>query len=105
MARKHPRTHPPEFRRKVVELARAGRGADELASEFQLAPQTVRNWIKRDDLDAGRRSDGLTAEENAELSRLRREVKQLKIEREILSKAGASSTGQRNSSLSVAAGV
>jgi len=69
--------YPPEFRRKVVELARAGRGADELASEFQLASRTVRDWIKRDDLDFARRSDGLTAEENAELSRLRHEVQQL----------------------------
>ena len=85
MARKHPRAYPPNFRQKVVDLARAGRSLDGLASEFGLARQTVRNWVKQIDLDTGRRTDGLTSEERAELSRLRRENKQLKIEREILS--------------------
>jgi transposase len=89
MARKHPRSYPPDFRHKVVELARAGRRPDDLASEFELAPQTVRNWLKQDDLDAGRRSDGLTSEEHREFSRLRRENKRLTIENEILSKAAA----------------
>jgi transposase len=89
MARKSTQAYPPEFRQKVVELAQAGRHPDELATEFSLARQTVRNWIKQFDLDAGRRSDGLTSDERTELSRLRRENKQLKIEREILSKAAA----------------
>jgi transposase len=73
MARKSTRAYPPEFRRKVVEPAQAGRHPDELATEFSLARQTVRNWIKQSDLDAGVRSDGLTGEERTELSRLRRE--------------------------------
>ena len=73
MARKHTKAYSPEFRQKVVELAR----------------QTVRNWIGQADLDGGRRNDGLTSEERVELSRLRRENKQLKIEREILSRAAA----------------
>jgi len=68
---KHPRSYPPDFREKVVELARTGRKLDDLADEFGLARQTVRNWVKHADLDAGRRSDGLTSEERAELSRLR----------------------------------
>jgi transposase len=89
MARKRPHAYPPEFRQQIVELARAGRGLDDLASEFGLARQTVRNWVKQVDLDSGRRTDGLTSEERSELSRLRRENKQLKIEREILSKAAA----------------
>jgi transposase len=89
MARKHPKAYPPEFRQKVVELARSGRQPDDLAHEFSLARQTVRNWIKQFDLDSGHRNDGLTTEERAELFRLRRENKQLKIEREILSKAAA----------------
>ena len=58
MPQKHTRAYPADFRHKVVELARAGRGADELADEFKLARQTVRNWIKQADLDSGRRSDG-----------------------------------------------
>lgn len=89
MARKRPHAYPLDFRQKVVELARSGRLPDDLASEFGLARQTVRNWIKQADLDSGRRADGLTSEERTELSRLRRENKQLKIEREILSKAAA----------------
>ncbi len=87
--RKHPRAYPPEFRQKVVELARSGRHLDDLAREFSLAPQTVRNWVKQHDLDAGTRSDGLTTEERKELSKLKREVKRLTIENEILSKAAA----------------
>ena len=89
MARKHPRSYPPDFRQKVIELARSGRRLDDLASEFQLAPQTVRNWVKQADLDTGVRKDGLTSEERVEFSRLRRENKRLTIENEILSKAAA----------------
>jgi transposase len=89
MARKHPQSYPPDFRQKVVELARSGRMPDDLATEFGLARQTVRNWIKQYELDSGGRKDGLTTEERTELFKLRRENKQLKIEREILSKAAA----------------
>ena len=81
--------YPPEFRRQMVELVRAGRTADELATEFEPSHQTIRDWVKQADLDEGRRTDGLTSEERAELARLRREVKQLRLEREILSKAAA----------------
>lgn len=89
MASKHPRSYPPDFRQKVVELARSGRRLDDLAVEFQLARQTVRNWVKQADLDAGARTDGLTTEERKELSKLRRKNKRLTIENEILSKAAA----------------
>lgn len=89
MARKRPRCYPPEFRYHLVELARAGRRPEDLAREFELSAQTVRNWLKQADLDSGRRSDGLTTAEREELGRLRRENKQLRIEREILSKAAA----------------
>jgi transposase len=78
-----------EFRLNVIELARAGRRADELAVEFKLSEQTIRNWVKQADLDQGRRGDGLTTAERDELARLRKENKQLRIEREILGKAAA----------------
>jgi transposase len=87
--RKHPRAYPPEFRRKIIELARSGRRLDELAREFSLAPQTVRNWCKQHELDAGVRTDGLTSEERAEFAKLKRENKRLTIENDILSKAAA----------------
>jgi transposase len=69
--------------------ARAGRRPEDLAAEFELSNQTIRNWIRQADLDAGKRTDGLTREERAELFMLRKKVKQLTIEREILSKAAA----------------
>ena len=89
MARKHTRAYPAEFRLKIVELARAGRGADNLATEFKLARQTVRNWIKQAQIDTARRNDGLTTAEHEEISRLRKRVRQLETERDILSKAAA----------------
>ncbi len=51
--------------------------------------QAIRNWVKQADLDGGQRSDGLTSQEQDELRRLRRENKQLRVEREILAKATA----------------
>jgi transposase len=82
-------TYPPEFRQQMVELVRAGRSPKVLAREFEPSEQTIRNWVKQADLDSGRRTDGLTSEEQAELRRLRRENRQLKLEREILKKAAA----------------
>lgn len=87
MAKHH--SYPPEFRSKLIELVRAGRSIDDLAREFEPSPQTIRNWIKQDELDSGRRNDGLTTQERDELGRLRKENKQLRLEREILSKATA----------------
>ena len=87
-----PKSHqpyPPEFRQQILELVRAGRSPDELAQEFEPTAQTIRNWIKQAELDNGQRQDGLTSEEKAELARLRKENKQLRLEREILSKAAA----------------
>ena len=82
-------TYPPEFRRRIMELARTGRSVNSLSQEFSVARQSIMNWLKQDDLDAGRRTDGLTTEEHKELVQLRRENKQLKLEAEILSKAAA----------------
>ncbi len=88
MPRKHP-PYPPEYRRQMVDLVRSGRTPEELAREFEPSAQAIRNWVKQSDLDDGRRNDGMTTEERAELRRLRREVKSLRLEREILSKAAA----------------
>ena len=86
---KRPKRYPKEFREQVVELARAGRTPRQLADEFGITDNTVRNWVKQAGLDRGSRSDGLTTEEKQELARLRRENRQLKLERDILSKAAA----------------
>ena len=81
--------YAPEFRRQMVELVRAGRTPEELSREFEPTAQTIHNWVRQIDIDAGVRSDGLTSLEREELRRLRRENKQLRIEREILKKAAA----------------
>lgn len=80
---------PPEFRRRVLEKVRSGSNISEVAREFDIARQTIMNWLKQDDLDSGKRTDGLTTEEHKELVQLRRENKRLKLEAEILSKAAA----------------
>ena len=87
-----PRTrtaYPSEFRRQMVELVRSGRSVEELAREFEPSSQAIRNWVAQADRDDGRRHDGLTTTEREELARLRRETRQLKLERDILSKAAA----------------
>ena len=88
MRKKRPH-YAPEFRRQMVELVRAGRSPAELENEFEPTAQTIRKWVAQGDRDEGRRSDGLTTPEREELNRLRRENRQLKVEREILSKAAA----------------
>ena len=88
MSEKRP-PYPPEFRRQMIELVRVGRSPEELAKEFEPSAQAIRNWVAQADRDEGRRSDGLTNAERIELSRLRKENKQLRLEREILSKAAA----------------
>lgn len=81
--------YPPEYRMRILELVAAGRSPRRLAEEFEVTETTIRNWIRQDDLDEGRRTDGLTTEERQELNKLRREVKTLREEREILKKAAA----------------
>ncbi len=89
MPPKHRKPYPPAFRERLIELVRSGRTPEELAREFEPTAQAIRNWVRQADRDTGKRSDGLTSEEREELRRLRAENKQLKIEREILSKAAA----------------
>jgi transposase len=93
------RFFPPEYKAEVVELIRTtGKTVGQVARELDLTETAVREWVKRADLDAGRRSDGLTTAERDELRRLRREVRDLREEREILRKAAvffARETGHR----------
>lgn len=87
-----PRTRPPyapEYRRRIIELARAGRSIKELAREFEPSANAIRQWVHQAARDEGQRSDGLTTDERTELNRLRRENRVLREEREILAKAAA----------------
>ena len=88
MARKHP-PFTPEFRRQMIELVRSGRSPESLAKDFEPTAQTIRNWVAQVGRDDGRRDDGLKTDERDEINRLRRENRQLKVERDILSKAAA----------------
>lgn len=88
MSRKKP-PYTPEFRRQMIELVRSGRSPESLAKEFEPTAQAIRNWVAQSGRDAGTREDGLKSDDRAEISRLRREVRQLKLERDILSKAAA----------------
>jgi transposase len=71
----------------MVELVHSGRSPDALAKEFEPSAQTIRNWVKRAEADAGKRRDVLSSTEREELVKLRRELRQVKLEREILAKA------------------
>ena len=87
-----PRSRPPyspEFRQQMVDLVRAGRTPEELSREFEPTAQSIWNWVRQAERDQGVRQDGLTTDEKEELRRLRREVKVLREEKEILKKAAA----------------
>ena len=81
--------YPPEFRRQMVDLVRSGRTPEELSREFEPTAQSITNWVRQAERDAGKRSDGATTAEREELIRLRRENQRLRQERDILSKAAA----------------
>ena len=87
-----PKTRPPypeEFRREAVALIRSGqRSLAEASRSLGVSQQTLRTWLKREAVDAGR-AEGVTSEEREELRRLRRENRVLREEREILKKAAA----------------
>ena len=80
--------YPPEFRAEMVRLVRSGRTPEELAKQFEPTAQAIRNWVKAADAEtAGAGAGGLSTDERQELQRLRKQVKQLQEEREILRKA------------------
>ena len=83
------RPYPLEFRQRIVELVRAGRSPTELAREFEPSAESINRWVKQADRDEGRLADGFTSREREEMRRLRRENRQLRLEREILAKATA----------------
>ena len=89
--------YPPEYRRRMVEMVRSGMSPEALTRKFEPTAQAIRNWVAQADRDEGKRQDGLTTAEQEELRGLRREVKQLREEREILKKAAAWFARETNS--------
>jgi transposase len=81
-----PRTHrpyPPQYRRRMIELVRAGRNLEDLAREFEPCAQSIRSWVAQVDRNEGRREDGLASDERQARTRLPRENR-LKQARESL---------------------
>ncbi len=100
--------YPAEFRQQIVELWRVGKTPAELSREFGCSAQTITNWVGQAAIDRGKPlpgKEGVTTAEREELSRLRRQVRQLQMERDILAKAtawfagknGGASTSSSNS--------
>ena len=87
-----PRTkpaYPPEFKAEAVRLVGSNdRSLSRIAKDLGIADQTLRNWVQHAEIDDGVR-DALAPNEREELRQLRREVRTLRQEREILKKAAA----------------
>jgi len=91
MSRKKRRTFTAEQRAEAVKIAReSDKPLTQVAKDLGLSPSALRNWVKQAEADEGKGPAGaLTSEEKAELSRLRRENKQLTQENAFLKKASA----------------
>ena len=91
MERRKRRAFTKSYKAEVVELVRkGGKSVGAIAKDLDLTETAVRAWVRQAEVDAGRGPAGaLTTEEREELSRLRREVQTLRMEREILKKATA----------------
>jgi transposase len=74
-----PRSYPPELRRQVIELARAGTRVAQLAVTFGMSEVTIYNWLKQDRVDRGEEI-GKTTDQQLELAAARRRIKQLETE-------------------------
>jgi transposase len=88
MPQRFQRPYPAEFRREAIRLVRAtGRPYQEVARELGISGESLRKWLRQEELDQGERDDGLATGEREELRRLRRQVRELEAEREILKRA------------------
>ena len=87
-----PKTRPPypeQFRREAVELVGQGRSIRDVADSLGVSQQSLRNWTRQEQVDRRERDDGLTTVAREELRELRRRVRRLEQERDILKHATA----------------
>jgi len=89
MKRERRSKYPPEYRRRMVALYRAGRTIPSLAAEYNVHYTTISNWVRAADTAAKKNLDGVAPGDQTELQRLRQRVAELEEEREILKKASA----------------
>jgi transposase len=91
MAKRKRRSFTPEFKAETVRLVlEGGKSIPDVARDLDLTKSALREWVHQAQVDRGQGKPGeLTSAEREELQRLRREVKELRIEREILKKAAA----------------
>jgi transposase len=106
MAKRKRRAFTKEFKAEAVRIIQAsGRTVGAVARELDLTETALREWVRQAEIDAGRGQPGaLTTDERAELAQLRREVRTLRMERDILKKATVGSTGRRNAGGEYSAG-
>jgi transposase len=89
MPERHQSPYPPEFREEAVRLVRtSGRPIREIAAELGVNDQTLRNWLFAANADPSQ-PEVLSPDDREELNRLRRRVRMLEQERDILKKAAA----------------
>jgi len=91
MSRRKRRKFTDEFKAETVKLIHeSGKSISAVARELDLTESAIRHWVKQAEIDAGQGPPGaLTTEEREEFRRLRRENRELRMEREILKKATA----------------
>ena len=95
---KYRTAYAPEFRQQLVELVHAGRSANDVAKEFGLHATTVAKWVRLSPIGTPAAAlpvksnvpqGPLNAAERQELVELRRKLRQVQMERDILAKATA----------------
>ena len=85
-----PAPHPPEFRRRAVDLARLGeQPIAAIAKDLQISESCLRNWMAQADAGDGNNTEWLASKERAELAELRKDKRRLEVENEILKRAAA----------------
>lgn len=82
------RVFTPEYRREAVDIVlKSGRSASSVAKDLGIAESTLKTWVRN--ATTNRSDNGLSVDERAELARLRRELKTVRMERDFLKKAAA----------------
>jgi transposase-like protein len=81
-----PRQYPPEFRERIVALARSGRPVSALSADYGVADATIYRWLDQDRIDHGDKP-GTTSTQNTELAAARKRIRELEHELELVRKA------------------